>query len=129
MRTLIALAALSLLANSVQAMALDAKTLAQFDLGFTKCEKRFADMQGHRDEAYLALWKIKPDSKTLAELADLRKSAKYKSEHQLALKSTSAKPDDEKKLKQQCDATWGEALRNRQAPIPLPASAPSKPRH
>lgn len=115
MRTSITLALLGLLASTAQALPSDIKVLAQFDLGYAKCEARFAHMRGHRDEAYLALWKVKPDAARRAELSTVRKSSKYKQERQLALKSMSAEggPELEEKLKRQCQATWAEAQRNK----------------
>lgn len=113
-RTSITLALLGLMATTAQALPSTIKVLAQFDLGYAKCEARFAHMRGHRDEAYLALWKVKPDAAKRAELATARKSGKYKQERQLAQKSMSreGEPALEEKLKQQCQATWAEAQRN-----------------
>jgi len=121
MRTSIAaLASLCLLfATSAQAAPADAKRLAQFDIGYAKCEKLYPQMLGHRDEAYLALWKVSADDKARARLATLRKGGAYKKERQLALKSMdkNSGPAYEAKLKQQCEGTWGEAQ----------ANAPAKP--
>ena len=120
MRTLIALALLGSLSAAAHALPSDVKVLAQFDLGFAKCEARFPEMRGHGDEAYLALWKIKPDDKARAELAKARKSGPYKQERQAAQKteSKSTSPEVESKLKQQCQATWAEAQRNAPAVKP-----------
>lgn len=114
MRTPIALALLGLLTASAHALPSDVKVLAQFDLGFAKCESRFPHMKGHTDEAYLALYKVKPDQKARTELAQARKSSKYKQERQAALKTqdNSGSPELEEKLKLQCQATWSEAQRN-----------------
>ena len=113
-RTLITLAWLGLLSTTAQALPSDLKVLARFDLGYAKCETRFPHMRGHRDEAYLALWKVKPDAKHRAELATVRKGGKYRQERQLALKSMDkgGGAEHEEKLKRQCEATWGETVRN-----------------
>jgi len=129
MRTSIALALLGLFAATAHAAPADPKVLAQFDLGYVQCENRFPEMRGHRDEAYLALWRIKADAKTSAELDKVRKSDKYKKERQLAFKSLdkTTGPEVEVKLKRQCDATWAEVKRNGVAPKPAAASAPKAP--
>jgi hypothetical protein len=129
MRTSIALALLGLFAATAYAAPADPKVLAQFDLGYVQCENRFPEMRGHRDEAYLALWRIKADAKTSAELDKVRKSDKYKKERQLAFKSLdkTTGPEVEAKLKRQCDATWAEVKRNGAAPKPVAASAPKAP--
>lgn len=89
------------------------KTLAQFDLGYAKCETRFEHMKGHRDDAYLALWKIKPDDAQRAALARQRKSAGYRDERAKAQKQM-AKPGPglDEKIGRQCQATWTELQRN-----------------
>lgn len=114
MRTSIAFALLGVFAAAAHAAPADPKVLAQFDLGYVKCESRFPEMRGHRDEAYLALWRVKADAKTTAELDKVRKGDKYKKERQLAVKNMdkATGPEVEAKLKQQCDATWAEAKRN-----------------
>lgn len=129
MRTSIALALLGLFAATAHAAPADPKVLAQFDLGYVQCENRFPEMRGHRDEAYLALWRIKADAKSSAELDKVRKSDKYKKERQLAFKSLdkTTGPEVEAKLKRQCDATWAEVKRNGATPKPVAASAPKAP--
>ena len=121
MRISTAFALLGLLAaTAAQALPSDAKTLAQFDLGYAKCEARFPEMRGHRDEAYLALWKTQADAKASTELDKVRKTSKYQKERQLAYKAMAkgASPELDAKLKQQCDATWAEAKRNGPAAKP-----------
>lgn len=131
MRTLIALALLGLFAATANAAIADPKVLAQFDLGYVKCENRFPEMRGHRDGAYLSLWRIKADAKASAELDKVRKSAKYKKERQLAFKSMdkATGPEIEAKLKQQCQATWAEVGRNggHTRPATAAASGPKAP--
>ncbi len=120
MRIPITLALLGLLATSAQALPSDIKVLAQFDLGYAKCEARFPHMRGQRDKAYLALWKVKPDAQRRAELGSARKSNKYRKERELAQKAIGQdnSPEMEEKLSQQCQATWAEAQRN--APLAKP---------
>jgi len=108
-----ALAALALLSTAAHAFTPDPKALAEFDLGYAKCEARFEQMKDHRDEAYLALWKVQPDEKARAELAKARKTPKYKEARSAALKTQDNKPSPEleEKLRHQCTATWNEAQR------------------
>lgn len=128
MRNLFTSAVLTLAATAVHAGP-SVKTLAQFDLGYAKCEARFEHMKGRGDDAYLALWKIKADDKQRAELAKQRSTPRYREERSKAQK-TMAKPsaalDD--KLKKQCSATWSE-LQRADRPVNMstgkPASAPA----
>lgn len=90
-----------------------AKSLAQFDVGYAKCEQRFEHMRGHRDEAYAGLYRLKLDAATREQLAAARKSAEYKSASRNA-KQTLTKDksaDLDKRLDQQCQALWREASR------------------
>lgn len=125
MKTTIALALLGLFAATANAAPADPKALAKFDLGYVQCENRFPEMRGHRDEAYLSLWRIKADAKTTGELDKVRKGDKYKKERQLAFKSMdkATGPDVETKLKRQCDATWAEVKRNGGPARPASAAA------
>ncbi|MBX3625148.1 MAG: hypothetical protein KF892_09065 [Rhizobacter sp.] len=124
MKTLFAPALLAFAAAAAHAGP-SVKTLAQFDLGYAKCEARFAHMKGHGDEAYLALWKIKPDEKQRAELAKQRSSARYRDERSKAMK-TMAKPSPalDEKLRRQCDATWSE-LQRADRPVNMATSKPA----
>ena len=115
---------LALAAGAAQALPSDVKTLAQFDLGFAKCESRFAHMKGRADEAYLGLWKVKVDAARRAELSKVRKGAAYKAESDKAKKRLAKEtPAVEEKIRQQCEGTWAEAQRNR--PLTAPARAPA----
>ena len=106
-----AFALLALMGSAAHAFTPDPKALAEFDLGYARCEARFEQMKGQRDEAYLALWKVKPDDKARAELARARKTPKYKEARSAALKTQDNKPSPEleEKLRHQCTATWNEA--------------------
>lgn len=116
-------------ASSAQAFPADAKKLARFDMGYARCEQTFAPMRGHRDEAYLALWKLKADEKGRAQLATLRKGAVYKSESRVAQSAAAraSSPELDARWAQQCQATWAQAQAMADA-APL-APAASKPRH
>lgn len=118
MKRLLPLAWLALAASAAHALPSDVKTLAQFDLGYAKCEARFAHMRGQRDAAYLALWKAPANARQRDELARVRKSAAYKRERLAAQKALA--PEDaqtERKIRQQCQATWGELQRSRQRKV------------
>ncbi|MET0335629.1 MAG: hypothetical protein ABW190_15260 [Rhizobacter sp.] len=121
MKPLITLALLALVAGSAHAESA-VKRLAQFDLGFAKCEARFAHMKGHRDEAYLALWKVRYTPAQRASLEQQRHSAKYQEERAKAQKALEPEtPALEEKIRNQCQATWSELQRNRP---PVAASQP-----
>jgi len=95
---------------SAHAAPMNAKGLARFDVGYAKCEQRYEYMRGHADEAYLGLWKLKADEKGRARLAALRKKPAYEAEKKKASKDLEKPaPELEKKLEQQCQATWAQA--------------------
>jgi hypothetical protein len=101
---------LTLAAPVTQAMTIDPKALARFDHGYTVCEAKNPLMKGQRDEAYLSLWKVKPDPKARAELAAARKTASYRSEQALVKKrdANGAAPAASSPIEQQCQALWAE---------------------
>lgn len=96
-----------------QDRAYEPKSLARYDVSYTRCETSFPEMKGHRDEAYLSLWRARPNQKTNARLADARGSAPYKSERQRALQAAAkaSAPEATKKLEQECRGLWGEMNR------------------
>lgn len=96
----------------------DAKGLARYDASYLHCEAAFPEMKGHRDDAYLSLWRIKPGPKSAARLAEVRGSAPYKSEHRVAVRRAAgaSDPDSVKALERQCKGLWGEMQR-----MPKPA--------
>jgi hypothetical protein len=93
--------------------AFDAKALARYDLSYAKCESLFPDMLGHRDEAYLNLWRIRSDDKSAARLAGVRSGAVYRSEKQLVLQGAAKgpAPTASSALKLECQGLWAENQR------------------
>jgi hypothetical protein len=92
----------------------DPKALARYDASYTRCEATFPDMKGHRDEAYLSLWRARPNEKTTARLAGARSSPTYKAEQKEVLRGAAAKasaPEAVKTLERECRALRGEMAR------------------
>jgi hypothetical protein len=101
-------------AADVAALTIDPKAMARFDNSYTKCEAKYPEMRGARDEAYLSMWRVKPDAKTRAELAATRKGAPYQTELRRVQQEDgkkSGQPDGT--LEGQCQALWGETQRVR----------------
>lgn len=96
-----------------QSRPYDAKALARYDASYVECEARIPDMAGHRDEAYLSLWRIKLDPKSAARLAETRSAAAYKSERQRVTKAAAkaSAPGASSPLDRQCRGLWGEYQR------------------
>lgn len=114
-RTLLALA---LAAPSwVSAAGFDARGLARFDTGYARCEARFEHMNGARDEAYLAAYRVKADAAARARLAELRRGAAYRKELRAAQAEAAkpAAPAASSPLEHQCQALWGQVQRARSA--------------
>lgn len=114
--TLIGVAAMltsSALAVDAPIRAFDAKALARYDLSFARCEARFPAMQGHRDEAYLNLWRIRSDDKNATRLAGVRGGSVYKAERQLVMRSETqgAAFAASSPLERQCQGLWAEHQR------------------
>ena len=88
----------------------DPKALARYDVSYVRCEASFPEMKGHRDDAYMGLWRMKPGPTTATRLAEVRSSATYKSEQRLAKREAAGAtgPDAVKALEQQCKGLWGE---------------------
>ncbi|MBS0433741.1 MAG: hypothetical protein JSR75_02435 [Proteobacteria bacterium] len=100
-----------------QAAGFDAPGLARFDTGYARCEARFAHMKGARDEAYLAIYRVKPDAAARARLAELRRGAAYRKERNAA-QADAAKPAASapaSPLEHQCQALWTQVQRARSA--------------
>jgi hypothetical protein len=96
-----------------QSRAYEPKSLARYDVSYGRCEKMFPDMKGHRDEAYLSLWRTTPNEKSKAQLAQARGSAAYKAEREIALAGgvKSSAPDAATTLEHECRALRGELKR------------------
>jgi len=88
----------------------DPKALARYDVSYVRCEASFPEMKGHRDDAYMSLWRMKPGPKTEARLAEVRSSSTYKPEQRTAKREAAGAsgPDAVKALEQQCRGLWGE---------------------
>ena len=92
----------------------DPKALARYDISYAQCEQQYAEMRGHRDEAYLNLYRVNPDAKALAQLDAVRQGAAYRAEQKrasAAAKGTApaASAPLSKKLAQQCQGLWSES--------------------
>jgi hypothetical protein len=99
---------------TAQERRFDPKALARYDVSYVRCEASFPEMKGHRDDAYINLWRVAPGPKATARLASVRGSAPYKAEHRLATRrqpSQGSEPEAAKKLERQCRALWGEMAR------------------
>jgi len=114
MRLCFVLSALLLATVTAHALTVDAKALARYDISYVKCESKFPHMRGHRDEAYLSLWRVKPDAKALAELATARKGDIYQTERLKLLQAAAqgASTPASSPVEQQCQALWAENQRS-----------------
>jgi hypothetical protein len=103
--------------SAVFAASFDARSVARFDVGYARCEAKSAQMRGHRDEAYLAIYRIKADDKARARLAGLRRSPAYQQERRAALAQAAlpASAAASSPLEHQCQALWAETQRARSA--------------
>jgi len=119
MRFLIAIGAASLLCSAAAqaASSFDPKGLARYDVGYIKCEAKYPEMKGHRDEAYLSLWRLKAEDKYLQRLAKVRGSAEYRAEKQRAQQAAgkSASSPASSPLNLECQGLWGEYQSNKPA--------------
>ncbi len=102
---------LPLLAAEPHAHPYDAKGLARYDASYVKCESQFPDMRGHGDEAYLNLWRVKPDDKSKAQLAKLRSSSAYLSERQRAVQAAARTASAASAVSRECQGLWAEYQR------------------
>jgi hypothetical protein len=104
---------LALTSAAARAITLDAKAMARFDISYTRCESQIPAMRGHRDEAYLSLWKVNLDDKLRAQLAAARQGATYQSERRRILQAGAerAAAAASSPIEQQCQALWAEAQR------------------
>lgn len=103
-----------LLPLAAPAAPFEARGLARFDTGYARCEALDARMKGHRDDAYLAIYRVVPDDKALARLAALRRGAEYRKEQRAAQQAVAAKPAASaasSPLSHQCQALWAQVQR------------------
>jgi hypothetical protein len=105
--------ALMLFAGEAAARAYDAKELARYDTSYQKCEGRFAEMRGHRDEAYLNLWRIELSPKSQAELIKLRASPAYRSEQKRLATVPKGASASAAPIERECQGLWGELQRRK----------------
>ncbi|MBX3607735.1 MAG: hypothetical protein KF788_20850 [Piscinibacter sp.] len=126
---LLALASMPALLPSARAAALDAPSLARFDVGYGRCEALYPYMRGHRDAAYLAVWRLRADATNLARLSKLRQGAPYRKEHQRFLRASTgpAAPAASSPIEQQCQALWAEKTKADARGAAAPAKAASRP--
>jgi len=94
----------------------DARGLARFDLGYARCEARYAHMKGARDEAYLAAYRVKADAAARARLAEIRRGADYRKEQRTArAEAAQAASAAGSPVEHQCQALWTQVQRARTA--------------
>lgn len=105
--------ALSCFCAGATAMTVDPKQMARFDHSYAKCEAKFPEMRGGRDEAYLSMWRVKADAKARGELAAVRKAAPYQAESRRARDEDAKQPPAAATIEAQCRALWGETQRVR----------------
>lgn len=94
-------------------MSIDPKAMARFDISYTKCEAKYPEMRGARDEAYLSMWRAKADAKARAELAAVRKGAPYQAESKRIQQEEKKTTQPNPALEGQCQALWAETQRVR----------------
>lgn len=109
--------------------ALDAAAVARFDVGYGRCEQLYPHMRGHRDAAYLAMWRMRADEANVGRLAKLRLGAAYRKEHQRFAKASTgpAAPAASSPIEQQCQALWAEKTRADARRAAPPGKAASRP--
>ena len=113
--SLVALLTLFAMLPVAHALAIDAKGLARFDISYVKCETYYPDLRGQRDDAYLAMWRLKPTDKLRADLATARRSGIYQAERRRTLDAIGKKamPAASSPVDQQCQALRNETRRVR----------------
>jgi hypothetical protein len=107
------ISALVLFPVAASAMSLNPRAIARFDHSYAKCEAKFPEMRGARDEAYLSMYRVKADAKARAELAAVRKGAPYQNESKRVRDEDAKSPPAPQTIDAQCRALWGETQRVR----------------
>lgn len=103
-----------LLPLAATAAPFEPRSLARFDAGYARCEALDARMKGHRDDAYLAIYRVVPDQKAHERLAALRRAPEYRKEQRAAQQPAAAKPaasGASSPLSHQCQALWAQVQR------------------
>ena len=98
---------------SAAALTVEPKKMARFDYSYAKCEAKYPEMKGARDEAYLSLWRVKPDAAKRAQLATVRKGAEYQAESKRVQQEDAKKAAPSSTLESECRALWGETQKVR----------------
>ena len=83
------------------------KSLAQFDVGYAQCEKKYPEMRGLGDQAYASVYRLKLDDAMRTTLKETRDSALYRSERRRAsqnLTKSAAASGVKERLELQCQA-------------------------
>ena len=100
---------------AAHALSVDAKAMARFDIGYATCEQQMPQMRGHRDEAWLSLWRVKADAPVRAQLEAVRKGPVYRAERARVLKAGAASEASAASaaspIDQQCQGLWNETQR------------------
>jgi hypothetical protein len=106
-------AALAWAVPCAQALQIDPKALARFDVTYAQCETIVAAMRGHRDQTFLSLWSVKFDARVRTELATVRASRPYLSERQLIRQAAIQRPSPAAQgvLEQECRTLWEQTRR------------------
>ena len=106
-------AAIVFVSASAAALTIEPKGMARFDYSFAKCEAKYPEMKGGRDEAYLSMWRVKPDAAKRAQLAAVRKGAEYQAESKRVQQEDAKKAAPSSTLESECRALWGETQKVR----------------
>ena len=106
-------AAIVFVSANAAALTIDPKAMARFDYSFAKCEAKYPEMKGARDEAYLSMWRVKPDAAKRAQLAAVRKGAEYQAETKRVQQEDAKKAAPSSTLESECRALWGETQKVR----------------
>jgi hypothetical protein len=117
------------LQNAPAALPTRVKSLAQFDAGYTRCEKLYPEMRGQGDVVYASLYRLKLDDELRAQLAETRKSAPYKSDRRRAQQTfakNAAASDVAQRADLQCQALRRE-IKAAAPPAGAASAAPAAP--
>ena len=107
--TLLVLAVLA--SPAALALTIDAKALARYDHSYLVCERENPAMRGHRDEAYLSLWRTRLDPTRRAQLTAVRQGKVYRAEQAQVLqeRATTTVTPASNPIPHECEVLWAEA--------------------